>query len=42
MLKIGDKAPHFKLSTVKGELVSLEQEIQENRNVLLIFLRHLG
>lgn len=42
MLKTGDKAPLFDLSTVEGEPISLEQEIQKNHSVLLVFLRHLG
>ena len=42
MLKPGDVAPNFTLSTVDGQPISLTDAIQGGRNVLLVFLRHLG
>lgn len=42
MLKTGNQAPSFDLSTMDGNFVSLADEISEHRSVLLIFLRHLG
>jgi len=40
MVAEGDKAPDFSLQTVDGETVSLSE--YRGRNVLLIYLRHLG
>ncbi len=42
MLRIGDVAPEFTLTTVDGELFSLAEARQNSRSVLLVFLRHLG
>ena len=38
----GDIAPGFELSTPSGQAVSLGDALNANRNVLLVFLRHLG
>ena len=38
----GDAAPDFTLLTVDGQPVSLSGTLQVRRNVLLVFLRHLG
>lgn len=35
-------APNFTLKTVEGNQVSLDQAIQTDGNILLVFLRHLG
>ena len=40
MVGKGDEAPDFALQTVDGETLSLSQF--RGRDVLLIFLRHLG
>ncbi|MBI3166815.1 MAG: redoxin domain-containing protein [Chloroflexi bacterium] len=40
-LKINTPAPNFTLQTVEGELVTLSA-ILKDKNVLLVFLRHLG
>jgi peroxiredoxin len=42
MFKVGDPAPDFTLYTADGEPVSLRETMRSGRNVLLIFLRHLG
>ncbi|HFD39898.1 MAG TPA: redoxin domain-containing protein [Anaerolineae bacterium] len=42
MLKNGDPAPDFTLTTVDGRSVSLSDALHRGRNVLLVFLRHLG
>lgn len=42
MLKLGDTAPNFTLNTVDGRPVSLGDALGDGRNVLLVFLRHLG
>ena len=42
MLKSGDPAPDFSLSAMDGQPVSLNNVLYEGRNVLLVFLRHLG
>lgn len=42
LLQQQDVAPGFRLSTVSGQPVSLGDTLQEGRNVLLVFLRHLG
>lgn len=42
MLKTGNQAPHFELSKIDGNSVSLAGEISTHRSVLLVFLRHLG
>jgi len=41
-LKVGDTAPYFSLQGVDGRVISLEGLQQEKKNVLLVFLRHLG
>ena len=41
-LKPGDIAPDFTLHTVDGQTVSLNDVLGSGRNVLLVFLRHLG
>lgn len=41
-LKKGDTAPNIALRTVEGEMLSLHNNLQDGRNTLLIFLRHLG
>lgn len=40
-MKAGDNAPNITLRTVEGEILSLRGDPQD-RNTLLIFLRHLG
>jgi len=40
MVKVGDVAPNFTLTTVDGQPVSLSDH--RGCNVLLVFLRHLG
>ncbi len=42
MLKPGDIAPDFTLPTANGQPVSLSDTLRGGRNVLLVFLRHLG
>jgi peroxiredoxin len=42
MLKPGDIAPGFALQTVDGQPVSLKDRLGDGRNILLVFLRHLG
>jgi len=42
MPKRDDPAPDFSLPTVDGQRVSLRDALHEGRNVLLVFLRHLG
>ncbi len=42
MLKLGDIAPDFTLQTADGQPLSLSQTLRSGRNVLLVFLRHLG
>ena len=41
-LKPGDIAPNFTLHSVDGQPVSLSDTLHSGRNVLLVFLRHLG
>lgn len=41
-LKAGDTAPDFKLVAVDGQPVSLSGILGGTRQVLLVFLRHLG
>ncbi len=38
----GQKANEIILSTVEGETFILSEELQKGKNVLLVFLRHLG
>jgi peroxiredoxin len=40
--RVGDKAPEFTLTAAMGEPVSLYRTLETGRNVLLVFLRHLG
>jgi peroxiredoxin len=42
LLKPGDIAPDFTLQTVDGDPVSVSDTLRGGRNVLLVFLRHLG
>jgi peroxiredoxin len=42
MLKPGGIAPDFTLYTVDGQSVSLKDRLHRGRNILLVFLRHLG
>ena len=42
MLEEGELAPDFTLSTIHGEPVSLQEILDDEQHVLLIFLRHLG
>ncbi len=42
MLSPGDIAPDFTLHTADGQSVSLSGTLRGGRNVLLVFLRHLG
>lgn len=51
LLRVGDVAPNFALKTVDGRSVSLQDALRSGRstadepvgrNVLLVFLRHLG
>jgi peroxiredoxin len=38
----GKKANEIILDTVEGETFTLSEELQKGKNVLLVFLRHLG
>ncbi len=38
----GDAAPDFTLRTADGQTVSLSETLHSGRNVLVVFLRHLG
>ncbi len=42
MFGTGNVAPDFTLHTADGQPVSLSETLHNGRNVLLIFLRHLG
>lgn len=42
MLKPGDIAPHFELATADRAIISLNEPLDLGRQVLLVFLRHLG
>ena len=42
MLKAGQCAPEFTLTTPAGERVSLQEALPASRALLLVFLRHLG
>ena len=42
MLKNGDTAPGFTLRTPDDRPVALTDALQDQRAILLIFLRHLG
>jgi len=41
-LKVGDTGPDFALPGVDGRMISLDALQQDEKNVLLVFLRHLG
>lgn len=38
----GQKAKDITLNTIEGESFNLSEELQKGKNVLLVFLRHLG
>lgn len=42
MVNVGDKAPDLTLHSADGRQVSLTDTLRGGRNVLLVFLRHLG
>lgn len=42
MLEKGATAPDFTLEQVAGDPITLSEITGQGRNVLLIFLRHLG
>ena len=42
LVQTGDKAPDFGLHTLGGQPFSLSDTLRKGRNVLLVFLRHLG
>ncbi|MEE9617899.1 MAG: hypothetical protein V3T90_12970 [Anaerolineae bacterium] len=42
MLQEGNIAPAFTLHTADGQEISLGETLHSGRNVLLVFLRHLG
>jgi peroxiredoxin len=42
MLEVSDQAIDFVLDSVDGLPVSLSDVLSQGRNVLLVFLRHLG
>jgi peroxiredoxin len=42
MLELGDDAIDFALDSAEGLPVSLSDVLSQGRNVLLVFLRHLG
>ena len=42
MLKPGDKAPDVVLKNLEGQTMTLSAYWQQGKNVLLVFLRHLG
>ncbi len=42
VVKSGDTAPDFILTTVGGRAVSLRMTLRDGRSALLVFLRHLG
>jgi len=42
MLEEGMTAPDFTLDQVEGKPITLSEVTGQGRNVLLIFLRHLG
>jgi peroxiredoxin len=42
VLRPGDAAPDFELTAADGETVSLSEPLRAGRQVLLVFLRHLG
>ena len=42
MKQDGNSAPDLNLLTVEGESFTLSEELQKGKNILLVFLRHLG
>lgn len=42
MLEAGDRAKDFRLETARSNPVSLGEVLSGGRNVLMVFLRHLG
>lgn len=42
LIAVGDRAPEISLVNFEGKLFSLEETLQEDKNILLVFLRHLG
>jgi peroxiredoxin len=41
-LMAGDAAQDFTLQNVDGNMISLADQLQDGKNILLVFLRHLG
>ncbi len=41
-IKKNQLAPDFSLSSTAGEEISLQDLLEDKKNVLLVFLRHLG
>jgi peroxiredoxin len=41
-IKKNQLAPNFNLISTEGEEISLQNLLKPDKNVLLIFLRHLG
>ncbi len=42
MVSVGDKAPDVMLATLEGQPLALADMWRGGRNVVLVFLRHLG
>ena len=42
MIKQNDIAPKLSLPDIDGNILSLQENLSEGQNVLLVFLRHLG
>ena len=42
LLHSGQNAPDFKLCTVDGQWISLDERLEGKIHLLLVFLRHLG
>lgn len=42
MLRQGNQAPDFTLPVLEGGTFSLSEELKGGKNVILVFLRHLG
>ena len=41
-IKKNQIAPNFALHSTDGEEISLQNLLKEDKNILLVFLRHLG
>ena len=41
-VQAGDRAPDLMLQALDGQRISLGDTLRKGRNVLLVFLRHLG